>query len=329
MSSTSQNEGASDIKTENCERSVSIGVPSRTATAANGFNNTNDYLRSLLIHPIGLALTIFLNEKFDSELLDYSYWNILPEGSKSVFNECRTSFLASKKDIETCFQATTWDNHSEKTWASRLLDDRKKYYFADDLLVLKQQKRFQDGQVDAIIYKNSNANDSPKSVVSIIEFGLNNREWWKKVDQILMYVNKLQEDAKNKYVFDQPIILGVFTVDSIEKTTEDQDKKRNRSNCVDNDPPSRFGVFLCTRRANESSFRIALLWRNEVSTQVEATIEFVKFYAALQISVKCRQYTVDQEKYEYFGPNCCKIGDRVSLFTFVHIFVHYYQERYK
>jgi hypothetical protein len=66
-----------------------------------------------------------------------------------------------------------------------------------------------------------------------------------------MYVNNLPKDTTNKYVFDHPIILGVFTVDSIDNKTKfkrGKRGKRNKSSCVYDDPQSRFGAFLCTKK---------------------------------------------------------------------------------
>ena len=212
----------------------------------------------------------------------------------------------------------------------------------------------------------------------IMEFGIKHDIWWKKMDQILQYVQMLLCDNQDcKYAIDLPILLTVVTVnprskqskcDTISETIATDNTtgsvydavpvEKNEANPNDTDQKERtvdvnrevdtnttsttsstnantendeekldvrFGVFLCIpRHSNDdgNKYRVALLWRKKTSTVEDASYHFGKILCAAQlcadwreqIAAKCKEAKeTDKEAfYQYLGPNCCRIGTRVS-----------------
>ena len=79
---------------------------------------------------------------------------------------------------------------------------------------------------------------------------------------------------------------------------------------------ARFGVFLCMPKGTNNEFRIALLWRHSAKTLKDASTQFGRLLNAVQFCSFLREHCTlheDAIKYKYLGPNCCKIGDLVSV----------------
>ena len=77
----------------------------------------------------------------------------------------------------------------------------------------------------------------------------------------------------------------------------------------------RFGVYLCIPK-NDNKFCITMLWRHETKTLQDASTQFGKILYAVQLCSYLREYCdVNKEtiRYEYLGPNCCRIGNLVRL----------------
>jgi hypothetical protein len=132
--------------------------------------------------------------------------------------------------------------------------------------------------------------------------GLQNEDWWKKVDQGITYVQALMkvdgddDEKEDKARFTEPMLFTVITIE-----------KKNLELMS-----ARLGVFLCTRRKPESpsdDFRVALLWRTETKDLQDLSKAFGRMLRATCILPKWKDTAC--ENYEYLGPNCCRIGDRV------------------
>jgi hypothetical protein len=209
--------------------------------------------------------------------------------------------------IEEKDLSCNWDGKSEKSFVTVLegkSDDFNNFLTKNESrIIVEKEKCIGDSKerVDLIFSERCDIddNDTSKPVVSIMEFGIGNEHWWKKVDQILKYailIEKKNDDCKKngKYYFNQPIVLSIITIDKIEE--------KGTIN-------SRIGVFLCTRKSSDGC-RIALIWRKKISNLNEVTKEFVKICASLQFLASSRQS--EMKDHDYLGPNCCKIGSKVS-----------------
>jgi hypothetical protein len=164
------------------------------------------------------------------------------------------------------------------------------------------------GKIDVLVRRVAHDKSSSTAPVLLIEVGLQNEDWWKKVDQGITYVQALtkvddgdddDDEKEDKARFTEPMLFTVVTID-----------KKNRELTS-----ARLGVFLCTQRNPESpsgNFRVALLWRTETKDLQELSKAFGRMLRATCLLPKWKD--TDCKNYEYLGPNCCRIGDKVRRF---------------
>ena len=285
-------------------------APSASANNETGFSITSIYLRSILIHPIGLLLASILNEVPLSEKI-YAIWTGLSRdklkyNSSSTGSDVRDTILSSalaewktrkEKDLTAGIKKKIDIEINEKT-----LDG---YGTVKDeaLLTIENEKGIGDsrqGQVDFVISKKcGDEKESKRSVVMIIEFGIPSNIWWQKMSQVLTYVKLLMQKQGKSYIIDQPLLLTVVTM-----------KRPDPNKTSNEEPVARFGVFLCIPKGVDDC-RLALLWRKDTSNVNEASKQFGKILYAAQRCAYLREN--GRTSYKYLGPNCCRIGDYVSI----------------
>jgi hypothetical protein len=158
------------------------------------------------------------------------------------------------------------------------------------------------GKIDVLVRRVAHDRSSSTAPVLLIEVGLQNENWWKKVDQGITYVQALtkvdddDDEKENKTHFTEPMLFTVVTIE-----------KKNREMMS-----ARLGVFLCTRRNPKNptdDFRVALLWRTETRDLQDLSKAFGRMLRATCLLPKWKDIAF--ENYEYLGPNCCRIGDKV------------------
>ena len=305
-------------------RLLSTSAASTIANIDYGFKRTNKHLRSILSHPISLILTSVLND--EKKALSPEFANDTIKNELLRFKGC--PYLATI--LESAVEL--WKGRSEtkltkkiysamgkliaegKIEGFRTIEKKNKKSNAkekstEDLLFTAETAIPGRGKPDFIISKETNSNGkTQKSIVMMIEFGVGHEFWWKKQDQILLYVEALLQNrnktSSNKpYTFDEPILLTVITI--------------NKHN---NAPPAtmevRFGMFLCTRKNSQTDYRISLLWRTESTTRLDASAHFAKVLYAAQMCAYLREQDLTSKSYEYLGPNCCRFDNVVSTFGF-------------
>ena len=290
-----------------------------------GFQNTNTYLRSVLSHPMCFPLLIYLNDiKVRSEHLPEYIWTALDDYFRTT--DENTNFFR-----ENLFAATAmdWDNGE-----TDLLLFNINYYnakaSAGTTAVIEEQivgEHGKKGRFDMIFKQNDTS-----SVVALLEFGLDNGEWWSKQDQILQYAKMLRTKKNENYTIDQPILLSVITInpnDTIGKNKGYAKKNDEQKNVdlkiildaiyADRDEDAigktpldaMFGVFLCIPKG-DNDFRITLLWRCATTNIRDASTQFGKILDAVQLcSYLSNRIDGAAIDYEYLGTNCCKIGESV------------------
>ncbi len=262
-----------------------------SATASVGFRQTNQALRSLLMHPLGIGLASLLNEK---ELPSSA---VPIDQKRLVYNTC------TQRDGIFKAAVTNWNGERETDLTKQIMAQINVSKIRNDNVLNIEAERGIDGgkgRPDFIISKENGQN--PKSIVMMIEFGIGHQWWWLKQHQILLYVKILLKQEENKihaYAFDQPILLTIITVNKRNNQTEGGD--------VD----VRYGMFLCTRK-NDDDFRLALLWRKRSTSLKDASKQFGKILYAANVCAMLREDRALRKSYEYLGPNCCKFGDLVS-----------------
>ena len=319
-STGSSNKYSSDGRKKHKSSDASSSPPS-AATNITGFHTAMVYLRSILIHPIGLTLASLLNEAPLPKFL-YDHWVSLSD-VKELLSEYNSKCCTYRDDI---FSSTMskWKSKREVDLTksiftnikNRITDDTLDGYTKSNaaLLTIENESPVGGGKriiVDLIISKKCSneiqTESKPKqSVVMIVEFGVHHTKWWQKLGQILAYVEILRTENESKYIVDQPMLLTVVTVSS--DTTETSN----------NTIVARYGIFLYIPKA-KGQYRLALLWRVDSFDIDNASKQFGKTLYAAQCCANLRDYFTStimkpdfETSYQYLGPNCCRIGQIVS-----------------
>ena len=262
--------------------------PSASASNKHGFLEIVQRLRSVLHHPMGLPLTCLLENKSESkvnELLLRNFSDQLETQLKSdafddLFSACYSSWAETENPGEPDLTAALSTRMGEAMKASNL-EALHQY------LVSRPP-----GKIDVLVRRVAHDKSSSTAPVLLIEVGLQNEDWWKKVDQGITYLQALTKVAR----FTEPMLFTVVTL-----------AKTNRESMS-----ARLGVFLCTQRKPESpsdDFRVALLWRTETKDLQELSKAFGRMLRATCLLPKWKDTAC--ENYQYLGPNCCRIGDKV------------------
>ena len=251
---------------------------------------------------------------------------------------------------------SNWNTNKEKELTAKIMEELKSSIENNTLngyedndpnsLTIESEKRINDGKgiPDFLVAKKkaeSSTDDATKrSVVMIVEFGISHNIWWAKMNQMLLYVEMLCEDRDDDLIFDQPILITIITVNKREMQSQcspiseatsvsDANNKEANPTCGEK-LEVRFGVFLCTRRhngGNGDKYRVALLWRKDTFCVTDASIQFGKMLYAAQMCASLREHintkfmkpNSDREVlYQYLGPNCCRIGDSVSKYSYIY-----------
>jgi hypothetical protein len=161
----------------------------------------------------------------------------------------------------------------------------------------------QDGHID-IIFSEAKSKKHPieSTPFTVIEFGLSGIDWWKKLDQGVIYVDRMRGNTQQLPCvrFDKPLLLAVVTHDE--------------SACEGKRCEFRIGVFLCSRKDPDNKrdeYRMSLLWHTESNTLEDASNMFGRL---LRVTADFRLWrdnsdVQSDDDYEYISSNCCKVGN--------------------
>jgi hypothetical protein len=272
--------------------------PSASASNKHGFAEIVQRLRSVLHHPMGLPLTCLLENKSENKvkkLLLRNFSDQLEAELKSdafddLFSECYSSWTETENPGEPALTAALSTRMGEAMKASNL-EALHQYVVPRP-----------PGKIDVLVRRVAHDKSNSTAPVLLIEVGLHNEDWWKKVDQGITYVQALtkvdddDDEKEDKARFTEPMLFTIFTIE-----------KKNRELMS-----ARLGVFLCTRRKPTSpsdDFRVALLWRTDTKDLHEMSKAFGRMMRATCLLPKWKDTAC--ENYEYLGPNCCRVGDKV------------------
>ena len=141
-----------------------------------------------------------------------------------------------------------------------------------------------------------------------MEVSLISNDRWLKVDQCVKYLNMIQQ-AK------PPILRGIMTV--VKGPNQDVEVK--------------LGVFLCLwndeKEKEKSDVRISLLWHSKTCNREEASKAFGRLLQGVcDSSTWIRRVDTEpsDSQYEYFGSNCCKVGDMVCSYYWLHVCIDWF-----
>ena len=266
--------------------------PSASASNKNGFFEIVQRLRSVLHHPMGLPLTCLLENKSESKVKELLLRNFSDQLETQLKSDAFDDLFSA------CY--SSWTNPGEPALTAALSTRMGEAMKASNLEALHQYLVSRPpGKIDVLVRRVAHDKSSSTAPVLLIEVGLQNEDWWKKVDQGITYVQaltKVDDEKRDTARFTEPMLFTVVTI-----------AKTNRESMS-----ARLGVFLCTQRKPESpsdDFRVALLWRTETKDLQELSKAFGRMLRATCLLPKWKDTAC--ENYEYLGPNCCRIGDKV------------------
>lgn len=137
----------------------------------------------------------------------------------------------------------------------------------------------------------------------LVEIGPQNDAWWQKVHQCSMYIGGLDG-------FTEAMLFAVVTVE----TTKGRGRRATGLRSA------RVAAFLATPNKPKSGsapadFRMSLLWHTETSDIEVLSSGFGRIlYAAgrlLPLWLSASNRVLESRKFQYLGPNCSKITDKV------------------
>ena len=316
--------------------------PSSGYTPENGFNNLNGKLRSCLRHPLALPLIRLLSDNNGESCpisKKYKRDKVIDkarEEGKEAFRNAVNGWNSGKEsgltDNSLHEQLNTmlknWLGTKDETQAqSESQSASQSSIHSDGSISVKTSAQTfvtglnegekQQGLIDTLLWERKRKEGDESQIahpIALMEFGLRpNYVFWKKVSQGLDYVTicrnsgelkKIDTDQGiKKYSFEgYPMLLSSIILN---KEMEN----------VGGD----FGTFLCIPvsssedRNGKGDFRVVLLHRARVDNLDAASQEFGKIVQASMALRKWRKENPNLD-FEYLGPNCAKVGDRVGFF---------------
>jgi hypothetical protein len=152
---------------------------------------------------------------------------------------------------------------------------------------------------DILIYRGSDKNSEPADAVLLLEVAFKEKidvdGWWRKANQNIMYAVGFRKHQPT--VFSKGMLFAVLTID------KNKDLKFKSA---------KLGVFLCIpAEATDLDFRMSLLWHKECNSLEELSKAFGRLVVAVRAMPKLNQIPPATIDYEYLGPNCCRVGNKV------------------
>ena len=297
-SSTSGKPSSSGSDSRKSRRTTSSDSPSASATNDHGRFVLDKRLRSVLSHSLGLPLLYALHGEDPSTLryLRRTRQDISPEEKTRLGCVLKRAVTEWRKgDIKTEPQLT-------KVLAEMINEEKSLSFNAlDQIYVKSEEANKPDGYIDIILTSAKTKRDQEESTpLAVIEFGLSADDWWKKLDQNAMCLDRMRHLSQPTKIirFQKPLLFAVVTIDY-----------ESMDNVV-----IKLGVFLCSRRNVQDEtdeYRMTLLWHSKMTTLEEGSEMFGRL---LQVTSDFQSWRDDRDKHqlEYFSSNCCKIGDSVS-----------------
>eukprot|EP00980_Cylindrotheca_fusiformis_P025518 scaffold13976_cov144-Cylindrotheca_fusiformis.AAC.1 len=255
----------------------------------------DESLHSVLSHHLGLPLLYALHGE-DVATLEY-------HGKKTTFltpaKHRRLNGILAKAVVEWQ-TGRTLSNEAQltKMLVEKINEQLNSFNALNELKVEEVEKP--DGHINIVCREVESKKDFVESTpFFVIEIGLGGIDWWwKKLDQGIMYVDKMcaQSMQLTNGRFDKPLLLAVLTFD--ESVCEG-------ANTCD----FRIGTFLCSRKNTANEYQMSLLWHTKSNTVEDASNMFGRF---LRVTADFRQWRdIDGQSvsgYEYFSSSCCRDG---------------------
>ena len=244
-SDNSQTYTSSSSTTSKSRKSSNSDSPSQSANNIGGRIELDQHIKSVLSHPLGLALLLAFHDNVAIQDNDLPSWF-------NHFHDCKNNTTYDKVLAES---VADWRNAKRSQMTepklTELMESKTKTT-CKSALVQGQVKLLKDqsddtssGYMDMVVVGTKEDDNTPSLVIQV---GLNKNNWFKKLYQGMKYLELLclEVNAKNNRSFKKPQLLAIVTLD-----------KDGKDDQVD----FQIGVFLCWRKDFQSNnFRMSLLW---------------------------------------------------------------------
>jgi hypothetical protein len=292
-----------------------FGAHLPSADTGYGYNGCLSKVRSLTMHPLGFLLTDLFHrkpqeggltlpaqlEKFRSHQSDETGENAV----ETKFASLLQWWLKKSRVRGGKKKSREWRNGRDLT---TLLAKSMAPFWRDDARVrVTHENRLPWGRTfskaDIMVVGAGSGEKHEDLAVLMIEMGLSNSQWWKKLHHGIMYI----ESLLSLDMLQKPMLLTVFTVDA--------PPHKDSSEKIREFTGAQVGVFLVVPKGYKKDFRISLLWREHTEKQEDVPNWFVRIQRAAEFVMKWNKDKTSGEDldYEYLGPHCCRIGDEVRV----------------
>ena len=304
--SAKRQSSSSSAAAGNSKRRSSSDAPNKSTTNDHGRWTLDQKLRSVLSHRLGLPLLYAFH---NDSLAQLAYLNpsgksstpppsssppspspafsfVPSEGLAGIFAAAYSEAVASGSSsrfetalTEQLAKAITNNGEISPTFSAKNEVNLKKEASSDSF-----------GRIDIVLHHK----EEPEPYV-VFEFGLHSDDWFRKLDQGFMYLNRMcdPKNLSNEIVFAKPLLLAIVT---ITKTGPDH---------ID----FRMGVFLCSRKQN-ADYRVTLLFRHRSTTLPDASNAFGRLLHVALLFFKWTNEPAEDrndDDYEYLSSNCCRV----------------------
>uniref|UniRef100_A0A7S2XKI1 Protein kinase domain-containing protein n=1 Tax=Attheya septentrionalis TaxID=420275 RepID=A0A7S2XKI1_9STRA len=276
--------------------------PSASAANDQGKEQVNRRLRSVLSHPLALPLLHMLHgnnpgnlDYLSKESEFYKDDDDDDDGTESTSFDC-----IFENTFNDWLKVTKRDEPGlTKALAKAIEDKHEDMNFHSDIEVrMNHEDKIKPyGKIDILLTPEEKASETKSTPFAIIDVGRNDVDWWKKMDQSMKYLAKMGSDqTDNRLRFEEPLLLVVLTIEGGGGAPSDKELK------------VRLGVFFCSPKSTcKDDYRISLLWQSHTNNLTKASKDFGRLLRATSDFSRWRVDGQVNVRWEYLGPNCCKV----------------------
>jgi hypothetical protein len=275
---------------------------SGAANNENGRWALDERLRSVLSHPLCLALVYILHGNNPADL---SYL-----ARKSKFYERDPNPQQFDDIFSKAFEE--WDKKFERDFTKALSSKIEKestetcfHSYAEVPVIPPDdpyRRPLKQPKIDIVLSTNDEKSTTESTPVVVIEVGRFDYKWWSKLDQTVRYIDGLGPNQQSLGLrFTEPLLCAVLTIGK--EASEGLHFK--------------LGVFLCSPKESSGTridYRMTLLWHVQTKDLGEASKAFGRLLRAAS-DFSLWRASDDNNGNEYFSSNCCRVGDHVSAKT--------------
>ena len=296
---------SSEMQQSSSNNSVASDATTNSASNAHGYKVMDERFCNLVVHQLGMALIQAMHGGDPSQI------ELLQREMRQFQDDTALDRILERAVIEWVSNEEDLSEQSEhhlRAKISKLIDDVHEdtgfhsavevpvsyspyYYYHESCPPTRMRK------MDIVLSESETSNPDRTTPVAVLGVGCDESEWWKGFDHNVKCIDAMrrhvQEDPRLE--FEQPLLCVVLKVEGPRPPQQLKIK---------------FGVWMCLPIISKPC-KIMILLNNDTSSLKEASELFGRFLRVASSFAGWRN--VDDPTYQYLGPNCCQVGDDVSM----------------